>query len=439
MSCLHPLLIPNQSKSLNFGESALLSVPCGKCENCKSSYVKAWQVRAYYEAQDTINKGGYVLNDTLTYSEKFVPRFLGQRCFSTRHIQLFMKSLREDIKRKYGKRLDFSYFITSEYGSKNTHRPHYHALFFVKSRFVDPVEFSELVSKHWKYGRTDGVKYNGVHYVLSKRVLSDSTSSHAVSCYITKYFTKSQYLSDRLTSLVDFYIIKRFGHEYWRNYDNILFRRKLLRTFGHSLKVSKGFGASLLNQYSSTQLVENNFTIVSDRKIRHLPRYYKRKTLQFWKRNKDKSYSWYYNPLGVSYLNKLHDNQDSINTNYLLSLGLQPTPDLLLYLRRRGRIVSQDMDLFNYDNYNPDFVKPLSLRTTLKDKYLYGGRFVAIDSFDNPSSSLSNIGDYVSFEEFKKYVYLLPQYENLLVKDSLPVQCPYDVKHEMRRLYDSTI
>lgn len=439
MSCLHPILIPNQSKSLNFGESAILSVPCGKCENCKSSYVKSWQIRAYFEAQDTINSGGYIINDTLTYSEKSCPRFLGQRCFSTRHIQLFMKSLREDIKRQYGKRLDFSYFITSEYGSKNTQRPHYHALFFVKSSFVDPITFSDLISKHWKSGRTDGAKYNGVHYVLSKRVLSDSSSAHAVSCYITKYFTKSQYLTDRLTSLVDSYVVKRFGQDYWKNYDHLLFRRKLLRTFGHSLKVSKGFGSYLLTQYSSTQLVDNNFTIISDRKIRHLPRYYKRKTLQFWKRNKDKSYSWFYNSLGVSYLKKLHANQDEYNTNYLVSRGLTPSSDLLLYMRRRGKIVSYDMDSFNPENYDPQIVKPFSLRTTVKDKYMFGGRFVAIDTFEHPTSVLSSAGDYITFEEFKKYIYLLPQYEKLLENSPTPEQCPIDIKHEVRRLYDSTI
>lgn len=156
--------------------------------------------RSTYEFHDCISAGGFVYFDTLTYSEGNVPRIrdiiscgTADYCFNHKHITDFMKRLRIDLQRHY-KGVSIRYFLSSEYGTKNTgtHRPHYHVLFFVYGD-ISIKEFSLLVSSNWTFGRTDGLPYKPYLYVESHNSISKSSMANILHTanYVTKYVQKS--------------------------------------------------------------------------------------------------------------------------------------------------------------------------------------------------------------------------------------------------------
>lgn len=70
-------------------------------------------------------------------------------CLSRSDVQKFIKRLRININRDYGKNETFRYFITSEYGP-NTFRPHYHGILFTDSdKIAESIE--QLISKSWPF------------------------------------------------------------------------------------------------------------------------------------------------------------------------------------------------------------------------------------------------------------------------------------------------
>lgn len=73
--CLSPITIPNQTKyiSLRHRDQFLMQVPCGHCAECQRTLSNQWYFRSYYEWIDVEKSGGYVLFDTLTYSNKYLP------------------------------------------------------------------------------------------------------------------------------------------------------------------------------------------------------------------------------------------------------------------------------------------------------------------------------------------------------------------------------
>ena len=87
-------------------------------------------------------------------------------CFSYQHVRDFMVDLRQTLKRAgFNPKDNLRYFLTSEYGHQ-THRPHYHVLFYVTDASLSPEALSVAVAKCWKHGRTDGVPYRGRGYVM---------------------------------------------------------------------------------------------------------------------------------------------------------------------------------------------------------------------------------------------------------------------------------
>lgn len=116
-------------------------VPCGKCIACLSNRRNSWSVRLEHELRASTT--AYFV--TLTYddfniyqNENTVPSVC------KRHIQLFMKNLRSDL--KYNK---FRYFLTAEYGSQ-TFRPHYHVLFFNIPLITD--DLYKVLESRWSFG-----------------------------------------------------------------------------------------------------------------------------------------------------------------------------------------------------------------------------------------------------------------------------------------------
>lgn len=117
------------------------TVPCGKCEACRSRQVSSWSFRLMQEAKNSVN-AHFI---TLTYDTKHVPiTASGYMSLCKRDVQLFFKRLRKAHKQSFIK-----YYAVGEYGSK-TRRPHYHAIIY-------NVDIS-LIQNAWQNGQ--------VHYGL---------------------------------------------------------------------------------------------------------------------------------------------------------------------------------------------------------------------------------------------------------------------------------
>ena len=164
--CYSPLRIENNSRQFDLRkDKTVLSVPCGKCGECRQKRQDEVTARLYYQFLDTektvvpgfhyespdgkveINEHGYVYFETFTYNEEQVPWCHGIRCFNPEHYRYFMVNLRNDLKREGYPKGSIKVYWCSEYGG-NTYRPHYHALFFVTCA-ITPEHFEELLQRNW--------------------------------------------------------------------------------------------------------------------------------------------------------------------------------------------------------------------------------------------------------------------------------------------------
>lgn len=148
-----------------------IQVPCGKCCECKKRYQNDWSLRMNEELKAYGYKATFV---TFTYNNDSVPKVVDKETgaiylsVNKKHIQNALKRFRTGYKRANGVNLDFSYFITSEYGPR-TLRPHYHAIFFgVHKETLMPL----LDDWRQRYGfvKVDNVRIDGNQSAVAKYV-----------------------------------------------------------------------------------------------------------------------------------------------------------------------------------------------------------------------------------------------------------------------------
>lgn len=157
MACSSPFSV----KNLN-GDK--ISVPCGKCTDCRKRYASAWSFRLMYEEKQSEN----ALFVTLTYDTKHVPITRGGfMSLNKRDCQLFMKRLRKQVSINSDKTV--KYFLCGEYGGKFK-RPHYHAIIF---NVLDPT----LIEYAWMLGEVHigqvtgaSIGYTTKYMVKNKRI-----------------------------------------------------------------------------------------------------------------------------------------------------------------------------------------------------------------------------------------------------------------------------
>lgn len=296
--CLNPVTILNPTKyvSVRYRDRFLLQTPCGRCSECMTNKSNEWNFRLYQQSLETFSKKGFVYYVTLTYNNQSLPHIsdyfqvskeVDFPCFRSEDLRLFVARLRQACKRKFNS--NFDYFIASEYGTseKCTHRPHYHAVFFVTGS-VSNLQFSNLVGLHWKHGRTDGFPYKSSYYIDHNTFKESSSGSLAALRYITKYIQKSCEFQREIThrvSLILEYVTKKFASQglekweesshYWR------FRDKLFRHFNQFHRQSTHLGEWYLSKLNVSELFDSPFVYMPDSKdvVKKipLPTYYKRK------------------------------------------------------------------------------------------------------------------------------------------------------------------
>lgn len=200
-SCYNPKVIVNQYTGQK------VCVPCGKCPSCLDARAALWVQRLDIEQYFTkhtwfvtlqyddknVNQmirlrsedtpaGDLCYIDSETgsiisyYDDSVSPRSKKdlQFCFDTkvlnvvsvRDIQLLIKNLRQNAKRKYNTNL--RYFVTLEYGP-TTFRCHAHCLFFIQSSLFSQ-DFEKLLRYYWQYGN-----------VYDPHIVHGSASSYVAS------------------------------------------------------------------------------------------------------------------------------------------------------------------------------------------------------------------------------------------------------------------
>lgn len=137
-----PKLIFNPSFHIHRKLSHLyesITLPCGKCIECKLKHSKMWSLRNIHEMRAS-STACFV---TLTYDQAHVPQRLdapdGVYTLYYRDVQLFMKRFRRRLDRYYHllsffqkrtiKPPKIRFFCSGEYGTK-TARPHYHLIIY---------------------------------------------------------------------------------------------------------------------------------------------------------------------------------------------------------------------------------------------------------------------------------------------------------------------
>lgn len=139
-----------------------IAVPCGKCPCCLERKSREWQFRALCENATSSTIPLFV---TLTYNQDNLP----SDGVNKRDVQLFMKRLRTNLTRAgYSpSESKFRYFACAEYGH-NTHRPHYHLIFWNFPDMKTLHEKLSFVESAWDLGfcYCVPVKRGAISYVM---------------------------------------------------------------------------------------------------------------------------------------------------------------------------------------------------------------------------------------------------------------------------------
>lgn len=357
------------------GQPLVMNVPCGKCAVCQKNKRLLWHFRTFHEVIACINSLGFVLYDTLTYADEHLPKlshFLDLTdtgikdfsCFNHKHFKDFLKRLRRRLDYNY-KGVTFKYFLTSEYGSDDrfTHRPHYHILFFV---YKNGVPFSsrimsKLVSECWSYGRTDGLPYKPVSYVLNntfcKTPYIDNKPYLRVCNYVSKYITKDSDFQDEINKRLKLIEDK---------VEDIAKQKELIRNIGMFHRQSHGYGLSYLENIKDDELrfiYENGACrIIDDKKVKvtiPLPLYYKRK-LYYTCVKVDGKYKWIPTPKGLYYIENRYLKNIAKTTDSLfdtINNMPQAIQDVITRLLNNRSI--QDLAIYNlyYKNYSCNMIE----------------------------------------------------------------------------------
>jgi hypothetical protein len=150
MQCPTPISIRDKSDANPYGKaSKRLTVPCGRCGNCRRARRNQWAFRLQQELKDSEN--AYFI--TLTYSDERLPQFVNNETGEVKSnlrktdLQKFIKRLREQQYRQTKQR-KFRYYAVGEYGTE-TDRAHYHFIGFNIDRII-----IDQLDKLWGHGHT---------------------------------------------------------------------------------------------------------------------------------------------------------------------------------------------------------------------------------------------------------------------------------------------
>lgn len=307
--CLNPIRIinPKSKIRLNGGENYLISVPCGQCAECVYLKRKEARMRAYYEFKSTLEAGGCVYFETLTYDRKNLPRLsdtieelkgdkLNVSCFKRKDVTNYIKRVRERLYRMGYDRKCIKYFVTSEYGSdkkyidekkrlrKATKRPHYHIIWYFY--FDNCQDLIKVSNECWDKGRTDVL--NAKKHIFKRGLYDDFEHMMSICGYVAKYVTKDKGYNNKIGNTIE-----KLANKYNLSDEDI---EKLKKSTEMYHRWSNGFGITGLYYNEKKDLTEKmRIKIPHKEKIwdyMKLPNYYKRKLHYNLIKMPNKKYKW---------------------------------------------------------------------------------------------------------------------------------------------------
>lgn len=389
--CINEKEILNNSKFVDVNHPWRVKniIKCGECVECLAEKQNEWTLRTQEQFKETIRNGGYVIFDTLTYSEENCPWSqnviesiygfkisdnLNFRCFDLRDVQKFFKKLRKKCPKDYIK-----YYLAAEYGTKEgkTHRPHYHIMIYLKDYTISPVDMSNMIFDTWQKGLTDGIKCKGRLYFQDNCLFTNLEQSNVVAQkYIQKYLCKQSEYEKRIKSKVRAiaYQMINFDRNFLKTYDGRLQILSIKRNINQFRKVSKGYGETYIKDIDVDGYIKDGYVIVDDchkikRKMK-LPNYYKRKL--YYTYDKDVK-CWFENEKGIELhkqeMRRIYDRQiDSYNVLF--------------------------EEIKNYDSKRFNEIKNILNLRSVKD-YVYYLIFIRNRVYDN-ISIIKSVDDYIA-------------------------------------------
>ena len=351
------------SKNLASYRPYHIGYKCGHCAECVREKRNEWLLRSYFESMDTIEKGGYILFETLTYDDLYIPtisRFFPQieedfTCFSYDDVRKFTNNLWTAINRlprmeDYDVKQNVKFFLVSEYGHENiyidekgrtrkgTMRPHYHCLFYVKDRRLHPGALVRLIYHLWRRGETDN-HCNGMSYCMAKNVIGKGYTKDkvknviAVSNYVSKYITKQADYMEKVEQRIDSSIeglvawkrrfiyseenVSELGNIDFQEYYNM--RKEVVRYISPFHRQSRGFGECALDKPEVfNEILEKLQITIPDtkfvKKVYNVPLYYMRKLFYTTITDDEGNYHWVLNNLGKEHYSQICDKKVFYNT-----------------------------------------------------------------------------------------------------------------------------
>ena len=454
--CLNPIRIinPKTKIRLNGGENYLISVPCGKCAECVYLKRKEARMRAYYEFRDTIENGGCVYFESLTYNNKnlprlsdFIPRIKGDKlnisCFKRKDITDYIKRVREKLYRMGYKRSCIKYFVASEYGSdkkykddkgcirRGTKRPHYHIIWYFKNNnYKDLIKTSD---KCWGKGRTDIL--NAHKHLFKKGIYDDFEHIMSVCGYVAKYVTKDTKYYDKVGNSIE-----KLAKKYNLSDEEI---DKLKKETEMYHKWSNGFGIAGL-EYNEEKDLNEKMRIKIPHKDKiwdyaKLPNYYKRK-LHYNCIKKNGKYKWVLKDEFINnYIEKEYKSSEML---------YRRTKDIIENLHnyiKEGDIFDKKTlkgkDVQNKINDIQIEIKRLLDNRTIKDYAIYQTRYkgrlceIMTDDMIERKYDVTN-NDKCNVEE------IATNFAHYTYKKKLPMQfvaLGYDIENEITKMIENGI
>lgn len=444
--CFSPIRIKNPKKDLVLGmDSQYLTVPCNNCPECRMHKQDEWYVRSYYEYQRCLSIGGYAQAITLTYNETSLPRCTSLKlpCFSRKHIQNFLKLVRD----KVGK--DLRFFMSCEYGDEK-HRPHYHFLFYVPPA-IERSLLIKAIAQSWHHGIiytsniNDGliIDLRGIRYV-SKYCVKDLLQN--------EWFLKNRELLKRRYKITD---KVRWNSPECKRYREELAEFEKSRPFIQS-SMHYGYYAIETHAFSRQEIVEGYVRLESHAKpegIRYkMPMYYERHLLyDMYKKGEKQTPAYRLNDFGKEIMKlrfqirvdaleyKLKESRNIVNTFGFLS----SYPKYQKYSQEElNRILSPSSDfistyahLSRYYNIDPpvempieyaflDYIPYVSVRQHYKDVIAYSHKRPGEEYSPDDGSMFVEVGlDFIrdihmtfATDYFRRFHYLFQDCQDYLAR-----------------------
>lgn len=316
--CLAPVRIIPKYREVNYlGSAFYQNVPCNDCPECRKKHATDFVTRYHFDAMATINQGGFIYLDTLTWNERQVHKHFKVRHFSHDDVKRFKanmeakainKILQHRGQSRACKNIDAAKalyrssckpLLVEEYGG-DYHRPHIHLSVFNRIPFFTPVDIEELVITSWvndKGVRLGGIENKNPYFKLIR-------SSIGVGHYISDYLAKDDDYYSVIKKRAK-QIINKFGinSKIYERFQELLSSDYKPRRYYY-----QGFGRSIEEVYKASDLLARDKIAIPDsfkvKKEVPVPAYTIRRLFKTRIKRPDDTYKEVWNNSGINYVIK---------------------------------------------------------------------------------------------------------------------------------------